>query len=390
MRVLMISTDQSLLQSGSAACRRHAWYAGAVDELHIIVLSTRGRGTAKDGGEGTKIAENAWVYPTRSFSRLFSVFDAVLIGTTIAKGLPRGTVLTCQDPFLTALAGWWISRKAKMALHIQVHTDFLSPHFRRLSLGNYIRYLLARCLVLKADGVRAVSLRIKRSLLNARPNVPFRYGQTKRYPLTASSITVLPVFTETLARTRETPSFDLRRKFPQFTAIVLMVCRLVPEKDVMLALRAFETVLPAHPAAGLVVVGSGPLLSALRRKAPQTSVAFEGFQDDLAPYYRGADVFLQTSRYEGYGRALVEAALHGLPFISTDVGVAPELAGPVAGAAICPVGDQHAIAVKLSALLSDSALRQTVSSTARSALPSLVISDTASYLAAWKQSLDLV
>lgn len=51
---------------------------------------------------------------------------------------------------------------------------------------------------------------------------------------------------------------------------------------------------------------------------------FVGWQQDPAPHYRGADILLVASRYEGYGRMFVEAAAAGLPIVSTDVGVIGE------------------------------------------------------------------
>lgn len=47
--------------------------------------------------------------------------------------------------------------------------------------------------------------------------------------------------------------------------------------------------------------------------------------ESLMECYRDADLFLYTSQYENFGQPLLEAAAHGLPLISTRVGVANEL-----------------------------------------------------------------
>ncbi len=52
---------------------------------------------------------------------------------------------------------------------------------------------------------------------------------------------------------------------------------------------------------------------------------FVGWQEKLDSYYATADIFLQTSVFEGYGLALVEAGLTGLPVVTTEVGLAEEL-----------------------------------------------------------------
>ena len=66
-----------------------------------------------------------------------------------------------------------------------------------------------------------------------------------------------------------------------------------------------------HPDIGLIIVGSGPEEGLLKLKARTygigAQVIFEGWQDDLASYYKTADLFVLTSNYEGYGMSVVEA-----------------------------------------------------------------------------------
>ena len=46
---------------------------------------------------------------------------------------------------------------------------------------------------------------------------------------------------------------------------------------------------------------------------------------ELISYYQAADIFVYTSLYENFGQTLLEAAVAGLPIISTPVGIAPEI-----------------------------------------------------------------
>ena len=48
--------------------------------------------------------------------------------------------------------------------------------------------------------------------------------------------------------------------------------------------------------------------------------------DALAQKYRAADLFVQSSRHEAEGMAVLEAAACGAPVVGTPVGIAPELA----------------------------------------------------------------
>lgn len=171
-----------------------------------------------------------------------------------------------------------------------------------------------------------------------------------------------------------------------------MISRLAAEKNISLALRVFKKVSEKYSGVGLVIVGTGPLEDRLRRYMRGlglgTHVSFEGAQSDVVSYYRGADVFLQTSEYEGFGLALAEATAVGVPFVSTDVGIAKKLAGNTVPHSLCPVSDEHCLSEKLSALMSDVALREKVSREVSVNLRKIIPPDAPSYLAAWRASFE--
>ncbi|TSC66959.1 MAG: glycosyltransferase, partial [Parcubacteria group bacterium Gr01-1014_73] len=127
---------------------------------------------------------------------------------------------------------------------------------------------------------------------------------------------------------------DLRKKYPQFDFIALAVGRLEPEKNSSLALEIWREVVKKNPLAGLVIIGSGSLEKSLKLKAKslklEDNVIFEQWKNDLVSYYKTADVFLNTSFYEGYGLAMAEARAASLPVISTDVGAVRELGCEIA------------------------------------------------------------
>jgi glycosyltransferase involved in cell wall biosynthesis len=56
-------------------------------------------------------------------------------------------------------------------------------------------------------------------------------------------------------------------------------------------------------------------------------VSFTGkkTQGELKAYYRMADIFVYPSKYENFGQPLLEAGAHGLPIVSTPVGVARDI-----------------------------------------------------------------
>lgn len=102
----------------------------------------------------------------------------------------------------------------------------------------------------------------------------------------------------------------------------LIVCagRLCVQKDFMTALRAFA-LLPESLNAKLLILGEGPLRSALQRERDRLGIAgrleMPGHVRDVLPYFAQADLLLMTSRYEGYPAVLIEAIAAGLPIVTT-------------------------------------------------------------------------
>jgi len=113
-------------------------------------------------------------------------------------------------------------------------------------------------------------------------------------------------------------SDSLRREWgagPQ-TQVVMCVGRLAPEKNLDLLMQAFEAVRSEAPDSKLVLVGDGPLRSALQQAHPQ--VHFAGMQTGtaLAEHYASADLFLFPSVTETFGNVTLEAMASGLPVLA--------------------------------------------------------------------------
>lgn len=300
MRVLSIGTDRTLFEEGSASRVRHEAYAKKLGALDIIVFS-RGAGKAIHAGALS-------ITPTNSISRLFYGLGAILI----ARKLPKPDVVTVQDPFETGLAGWLIARMKRVPLHVQVHTDLLSPEFSRHSVFNRFRVIFARFILHRASRVRVVSERIKQDI-----------GSRLRL---RAPISVLPIFVDIEHFQWALPDPVLAERYARFSSKILVVSRLEPEKDVELAIRTFDEYAPEN--ACLIIVGDGSLRRSLedlsRTLKSEKKIFFQGAQDP-APYYKLADLVLVSSRYEGYGLVIVEALAAGKPVLSTDVGAARDL-----------------------------------------------------------------
>ncbi|MFM1892266.1 MAG: hypothetical protein RLZ44_1343 [Pseudomonadota bacterium] len=130
--------------------------------------------------------------------------------------------------------------------------------------------------------------------------------------------------------------------------VILGVGRLEPQKDFATLLRAFSTVHADRPCR-LVILGEGGQRRELQALAAELGIAADlampGFVTNPYAYLRHASLFAFSSRWEGFGNALVEALAVGTPVVSTDCPDGPSeiLEGGRFGPLV-PVGDHAALA----------------------------------------------
>lgn len=137
--------------------------------------------------------------------------------------------------------------------------------------------------------------------------------------------------------------------------LILCAGRLAPQKDPLTAVRAFAQLPPAL-GARLLWLGEGPLRRQLVQEISRLGigdrVAMPGHVPDIAPYLARADLFLLTSRYEGYPAVLVESIAARVPVVTTDCTVALReiLSSPDLGT-IAPGRDPAMLATAIAAQL---------------------------------------
>ena len=305
MRVLAISTDdQKIFEKDSAVAGRMVEYGKIFNELHIVIFSNR----IQNLESRIRLSENVWVYPTHSKNKFLYIFDAFRIGRKIIQDSGfqlQDSVISTQDPFETGIIGLIIKFIYRLPLQIQIHTDFANKYFILHSPLNLIRFSISFLTVSFADSLRVVSDRIKNSVQKLNPNV-----------------LVLPIRTQLKEE-------KIEKKKDSEKIIFLTVTRLEKEKDLVTAIKAFKQVLDKNIDAQFTIVGDGSqkknLESRVKNLGLEDIVKFVGWQNDLGKYYAEADIYVSSSLYEGYGMAMVEAGLSGLPLVLSDAGVAGSL-----------------------------------------------------------------
>ena len=102
----------------------------------------------------------------------------------------------------------------------------------------------------------------------------------------------------------------------------MLVSRLAAEKNLQVALNAFEQMQAVIGDAKLVMVGDGPARAFLQKQYPHVIFAGMRSGEDLATHYASGDVFLHSSLTETYGNVTVEAMASGLAVLAYDYAAA--------------------------------------------------------------------
>ncbi len=298
MRALIIGSDPHLFEVSSPVRRRVVRYATAVGELYVLSRAPLGTVPVHEGALHL-YPYAGWPMALRCMYRAWSLVRSQHID-----------IVSAQDPFEFGLIAWVVARITHRPLHIQIHTDVLSPWFAKSSFRRRMQVILAHWLIPRADRVRVVSVRIKQSL-------EARFGN--RLP----PLSVIPAErTRRISEPRVLP-VDTR----PLSAVT--VGRLELEKDLVTVITGFARAVRACPTLTLIIVGEGKMrrrLEALvQRLNLVSSVRFVGWHTDVPELLRSADFYVQASLFEGYSFSLLEAAEAHLPIITTDVGIVGEV-----------------------------------------------------------------
>jgi glycosyltransferase involved in cell wall biosynthesis len=143
---------------------------------------------------------------------------------------------------------------------------------------------------------------------------------------------------------------------PPEAPLALAIGRLIDQKDHATLLRAFARVRESLPEARLAILGAGPLEATTRAYAAELGLAdavtLPG-RTEPRDWLARANVFVHTSRWEGFGIVLLEAMLASLPVVATRVSAVPEVVADGETGLLAEAGDAEAIAAALDALLAD-------------------------------------
>ena len=141
-----------------------------------------------------------------------------------------------------------------------------------------------------------------------------------------------------------------------------LVCRIVEQKGIAYALRAFQKIQRRFPSANLIIAGAGALRPQLEALARELGIAAKvhwlGWRGDAVKLIGALDALLMPSLWEGFGLVLLEAMSRRVPVIASRVSAIPEVVVHGETGLLVEPRDVGALAAAITRLLEDRALRQ--------------------------------
>jgi glycosyltransferase involved in cell wall biosynthesis len=173
---------------------------------------------------------------------------------------------------------------------------------------------------------------------------------------------------------------------------VVSVGRLNKQKDYPTLLRAWKHVEQSMPGARLGIAGNGPEESRLKTLAAELNlkrVSFAGFCSDVPAFLNHADLYVQSSAWEGLPLSVFEAMAAGLPVIASAVDSLPDMIEDGVNGVLFECGNDKELAAKIVDLLDDRARSKSIGHAAREMALKRFSADrmTAEYAALFKQVL---
>jgi glycosyltransferase involved in cell wall biosynthesis len=146
--------------------------------------------------------------------------------------------------------------------------------------------------------------------------------------------------------------------------LLLAVGRLDPQKGFDWLLEAFSRLAIRHADWDLVILGEGTerenLEGFINRLGLNGRVRMPGRCGNAGDWYERANLYVMSSRFEGFPNTLAEAMAHGCAAVSYDCDTGPRdiIRNEVDGLLVRPVGDVSALAEALDKLMGNDPLRK--------------------------------
>jgi glycosyltransferase involved in cell wall biosynthesis len=378
VRLLIVTRNVSIRELGSLS-QKHLIELGQVfNEIHVIILNERDE---EETVSTVRLSDNVWIYTTESKNWWTTIYDAYKIaGTQISfAGGFRADVVIAEDPFESGIAAYSIARAHKRPFQIHVLEDIYDPSFEARDEYNALRMLSVPFILKRAQCIRTQGEFIRTALID-------------EYPSIASRTEVLPTYYNLQAWKDTKPQFDLHERYPQFKFIILNISTMSIRSHIQNVITSVAPLLYQYPTIGLVLVGNGPMRSAIEKQVLglgiQNQVEFEPMPTEVISHMKSANLLIHASEDSEEDVYVLQAATVKLPMVASLSSVANALFIDGESAYLCDSNDTRTITKKINAYLNDNQVRTKFALSAQETVFERIAQDYATYVHAYRNSIE--
>ena len=179
---------------------------------------------------------------------------------------------------------------------------------------------------------------------------------TERLFNITSDIQVIPNFIDRDKINFKNVPCEKNQIAPDDQLIITHISNFRPLKRIMDILKTFKKI-SEKLNVKLLMVGDGPekerAIRYCRSQGIENSVLFLGRSNQIDEILCFSDLFLLPSEQESFGLAALEAMVHGVPVVCSNVGGLPEVIEDGVSGFLCPLGDVNAMADRAIHILED-------------------------------------
>jgi glycosyltransferase involved in cell wall biosynthesis len=259
-------------------------YGVLVDEMHIHCTSEKSISTEK-------IAPNIWIHPSKSWFKSFFLIHKIIKENNI-------DVIISPDPFAKAWVCMFFAFIFKKKFLLSVYGgNIFDENWKRLSVLNRLYSWIGRIVFKYADAIQTDGLETYNELKK-------KYGDK--------------VFWKPMVPVNINELLEINRNGQEVNekAKVLYVGRLIEQKNIPFLARVIDAI---KDKALVTVIGEGVMKKLLPLNNKDIIYISKQSRSEIVESFRNADIFILTSYFEGFARVIMEAALAGVPVITTRV-----------------------------------------------------------------------
>ncbi len=378
VRLLIITKDLSVLQEGTATQKRIIDEAGRFQEIHVVVLNFA---REEENIPVTRIAPNAWLYPTNSSSWWMLAYDAykTVQSQLVFSGGFRADIIVAEDLYQSGMVGVYVGQKFKRPLQLHVYEDFYDESYKATQEHPALYEWCVEHVLKRVKSVRTKTEFQRQAIINENE-------------LLKERTEILPAYYSLDTWDNFEPSHTLHDTYPQFKFTILHISSMQKSSHTEDVITAAAKILTRYPTIGLIIVGSGPLRAQFEKQVIalglQNQIEFEPMPMEIISHMKSANVFVHLSEDGIEDELILMAAVSKVPLIANGKGLAGRLFVDGESACLCEPGDIDCVADAINRYLNENHDRANFAINAHDVVLERIEQDYGAYLEAYAESIE--